>query len=732
MKTLESSGAIYAQPYVQDPINYYMNGAEVLRYDGRWHQCFIPNCTWAEKCLYRFLSDHFQRYHGFTDMFHRQVVIRRATLIDPELGEQALKAWPTMKPVFPPFDQQGLPLPKPLYVRVPISPTPPMTNVDAAKKELVAKWQCYVCHALLGDEAAAEAHFSACHRTLKERFQPDRVARIWCQKATGQVVSLAPKDTQAATFQGIAPELRGLIFDHLFTLPDTPLEWPDPCARLTYYVVDKNTSVFSALSVNKDCRALGLAALRRNNFFILVKIHGWGVEEMDMFLSRYLADIEPSIPDDIATLIDNTAAEVHIVLSQPAPWLHKVTTSTLVVYSAHVLTSMISHLYQLHECVHAVNVDLLPIASQPQHRTAKSDVVRAFGWLRGLFNLRIHDFGPLDGPVRIMRVPGTALTVSNDIYPAIGVLDRILEDIIAFRAAGRNLLAMKTSEMPRELVLYVIHDWLHPGIEWNTFQDARCQFNLTQAQTVNTGMWQAIQARKPDRINIKTLQDHILGCVTWASDFVGLSRQHRAHAYLAKAISFSFLAHVLVRAYTVPFPGPADSAQAIKPPFPHLAVGFTGYAPNRYQPPPGLHDSAIETIRNGLPNEAQISTPHMAFASAAKYFYLAELLLASPSHQDRAAQMAAEISAQGHVVFSDDEFRLWRSPSFQVGGSREQWCGDHLEWRDWQKTFVNLDAARTRVHGWRNRIVEEQGGLHGVGMGFGIDLSVVKKVCAEC
>jgi hypothetical protein len=241
-------------------------------------------------------------------------------------------------------------------------------------------------------------------------------------------------------------------------------------------------------------------------------------------------------------------------------------------------------------------------------------------------------------------------------------------------------------------------------------QDAICQLYLLGLQTINAGMWQAIQYHKPDHINVQALKHVILTIGMAASNFLGLRRYHRGHAYLAKGISYCVLGHLLVRSTRLQDPLARDTEHdAVTP----LAV-----------PPP------FEAILlDGPDDPRQVSCASMAFACAYKYFYLASHMLDG--------QYSAYALRMSELIITKNPFRKCHFDATTASISAQMnppaativWHGDRLEQRKWAKLAHILPAMRSRPLAWRSKVVPEILLWDPNSMGLDIDLNVVEQVC---
>lgn len=590
-----------------------------------------------------------------------------------------------------------------------------------ADNDLEAKWQCYICRGLFRTKGSARTHFLTVHHDLDERFQPERVARVWCQKDTGRVARLAPLQRQTPSFQGIAPELRGLIFDHVLSLPWLAPEWPNP------RVLPLHPESFALLSVNRDSFNLAKEALRRKNFFILFKVHGQASEPLEDALRQLLEGIELIVPRNVAEIMDPPALEVNIFLHEERYQERSSITSVLTLHSATAMNLMLERLFIFQSSIHLINVDFQLAASQPRHSDARNDIIRTFGYLQGVINLRIRDFA-LGFPSDIMRVPGQPLEVSGNIDLILSIFDRLLHDIIAARRAGRNYSAMQASMFGLSLVGIFTRPRIRIRVNWRghalhaiALRDIECQLHLLYVQTVNTGMWQAICSRRPEQINVQALQTHIVTAAAYASGFSGLSTKHRAQAYLAKGVAFVFLANLLVRSGMRVdldhYDGNDNYALEVDN---HLLNSFWGVLVFSELPMTG------NAYLRGPRHMHQVSSPRKAFTRAAKYLTLAAELLEGPSRA-RAADLADQIEIQGRVTRCEVDFRCWGA---QNDPTSEVWLGDGLEWQIFE--FDLLDNARMRPAGWQSRVTSEDGYPDMELSGLGISPLMLAAVCALC
>lgn len=587
--------------------------------------------------------------------------------------------------------------------------------VVGADENLESRWQCYVCRRLSRTKWRVRAHFYTMHLDVEECFQPGRVARVWCTKDSGRVVSLAPLEQQTPSFQGIAPELRALIFDHVLSLPKIHWQLPNP------QVSALGAEAFALLSINHDTFDLAKKALQRNNFLVLFKVHASISNPMERVVQALLRDIKTVVPRNVADMIDQPALEANVFLKTETAGECYTTTSVLTFHDICALKAMVLCLCKHPGYIRVLNVDFQPVASQPRYLTAKDDIIRGFGRLQGMINLRVRDCR--EGfPSDIKRIPKQAISAADDRDLLLTTLDQLLQDIIAARRQRRNQYAMEGAVLGLRLIHNVACRQNGVQVNWNNrssqfyaFGDIVCQLHLLRGQCANLAMWKAICCQKPQQIDIRALRSQIASCYTSASSFRGLSANLRAQAYLAKAVAFTFQANLLVRSDM------RVNSRSRSNDMNRSETGDTQWYGGRFFTEPG---ALSDVLLSGPSDVKQSTTAPTAFRSAAKYFSLAAELLKEP-FRTRAVQMERQIATQGRVPRDEFAFRCWVAPRDPY---QEAWKGDFLEWRLFD--FATLDRARLRPANWKSRVTFEDDQLDMEVCGLDIDLEELAFVCA--
>lgn len=603
-----------------------------------------------------------------------------------------------------------------------IMPQQPAVSADG---NLVSRSQCYICRDLFPSNWRVRHHFRAVHRDLEEYYQPGRVARVWCIKDTDRVVSLAPLRVQPTpSFLGIAPELRGLIFDYALSLPYIDSQWPE------FPISARDPEAFALLYVNRECFHMAKDALRRNNFFVLLKVHASTKDPNEDIVRTLRQDIVNVIPRNVADILHRPVLEVNIFLHAETVDTSSTTTSLFTVHDYNALRAMVSSFCSHQSYIRVLNVDFQLAASQPRHKETKNYIIRAFGYLQGIFNLRIRDFAG-GFPADILRVPVRAPAVSGDVGLVLGNEDRLLQDIISARVQGKHCDAIEAATFGIMLLTWV--DLHQTGVttnqmvkkqRLNALVDTRCQLELLSVQSANLVMWEAICSQKPYRIDIQALPPEICFEYTEASNFEGLSASHRAQAYLAKTVAFSFLANMMVR-----------SSMRVKQATPRDVDDGTSNEDDKADDEEHYHEDdhwvflepagvLCDKFLSGPSDFKQVATAPAAFRCAAKYFSLAAELLKEP-FRTRAAEMEGQVVAQGEVLRNEVDFKCWRA---EAGPYHEAWLGDGLERGQWD--FTSLEQRRQRPANWKSRVTPEDEQLDTELCGLNIDLEKLALVCA--
>lgn len=107
---------------------------------------------------------------------------------------------------------------------------------------------------------------------------------------------------------GIAPELRGLIFDHALSLLHIDSQWPE------FPIFARDPEAFALLYVNRECFNMAKDALRRNIFCVLLKVHASTEDPNEDIVRELLKDVANVIRRNIADIVGPPALEVNVFL----------------------------------------------------------------------------------------------------------------------------------------------------------------------------------------------------------------------------------------------------------------------------------------------------------------------------------------------------------------------------------------------------------------------------------
>lgn len=561
--------------------------------DGMTYHCFVEGCYYIHRDGYEVSGRHFGKtnpahpnHEACTEKWSYQKIREHAHLITIERGEEigregqdarreknreqtatrkrlAIRANPhqSAPESHSPAVSRSASRPRPLTLSAPTPPTAlssrlltPLPTPEPSQNEeevnlpddKFIKYRCYHCKTFLARKDYVKTHFLRQHSDLQEVFRPTRVPAYYFSKTTFLPIGLAKEqwhERQKATLDGIAPEVRDLIWQQLLVASRHP---------------DDDGTPFSIEPLlYPRYKDEALEVMKSQNYIVRLS---FDYADDDWTMGKVERAVLEPIRDQIPSVVSEMLGKPALLIRLGVNGASRAARSTRFSFPYHEKSFiyLLRNIMKNIATTYDMSLTFNGSAELDKNEKTTTDVLRYISYVRGMRRMSISGF-PFRQDITGMtqRMKGDFTAPSS----VVKLLVLMLRDTSSFLHHKQPIRALTTAKFA--YAMYEMAPELDTDDEWeddlwrNGFDELSSRVALEGIKTINCIADKAIEQGALRGMSLETLQAAIEYWATLSFGHSVITEAHRAKTHHARAIAYRHVAE-----YHVAGGGPTDLVTA--------------------------------------------------------------------------------------------------------------------------------------------------------------------------
>ena len=422
------------------------------------------------------------------------------------------------------------------------------------------RFPCYVCWNMYKTFKSVKSHFYGEHESVKEVFQPDRVAvvryNVTQKKAVGlEALEEGAREAQRPTLVGISPEVHSLIWQHLVVASEAPQDANAPFHGEAFGITagfDREVS----------------SVIHRHNFIIRLEVRLLHKDRNSTrlyrtFLSCFDQVISPKYTTDsrYAEAFGDPALVVRLGSSNLTKLSDEYCPITITfAFRENPWIDFMTKLFCENQLLRYVHFEFLPRGNLWVHEATLATIIRYLWYLRGVPNAVLTGRALLD-PGQAIMPKETRISMEqvirgrcNDEIAICVLMRQLIENVDDLLGERQNTAAMKTMEYARIISANLYKHFLvdnegdiqleeYLRVWGNGFEEQLCRLALLGCQAINGISEEAYNNDTMSSLDPSLMKQAAETMSHDALNFSGLPANDMGEGYLARAYAFEFSAY---------------------------------------------------------------------------------------------------------------------------------------------------------------------------------------------